>query len=100
MLADREAARGRAASVAGRQAYRISVSGVLAEMEEQPPVVPLLNGDDVMQLLDLDPGPNIGEALAVVAEAQAVGDVKNREEAAALLHRYAAAQGWQLAQRS
>lgn len=100
MLADREAARGRAASVAGRQAYRISVSGVLAEMEEQPPVVPLLNGDDVMQLLDLDPGPNIGEALAVVAEAQAVGDVKNREEAAALLQRYAAAQGWQLAQRS
>ncbi len=99
MVADREAARGRAASAAGRQAYRTYVSGVLAELEVQPPIVPLLDGDDVMRLLDLDPGPNVGEALAVVAEAQALGDVRDREEATALLQRYAAAQGWQLAQR-
>lgn len=99
MVADREAARGRAASAAGRQAYRTYVSGVLAELEAQPPIVPLLDGDDVMRLLDLDPGPNVGEALAVVAEAQALGDVRDREEATALLQRYAAAQGWQLAQR-
>lgn len=98
MVADREAARGRAASAAGRQAYRTYVSGVLAELEVQPPIVPLLDGDDVMRLLDLDPGPNVGEALAVVAEAQALGDVRDREEATALLQRYAAAQGWQRAQ--
>ena len=94
MLADREAARGRAASAEGRRGYRAAVSAILAELDGVPEPEPLLNGDDVMALLGLPPGPRVGEALAVVAEAQALGDVSTREEAELALLRYAAAQGW------
>lgn len=94
MLADREAARGRAASAAGRVRYRVAVSRVLAALEEAPPEAPLVTGDDVMALLGLPPGPRVGEALRLVAEARAVGDVTDREGAERLLRRYAAARGW------
>lgn len=94
MLADREAARGRAASANGRQAYRTAVSAVLGELAALPEAPALLDGNRVMELLALDPGPRVGEALALVAEAQAVGDVRTPAEAEALLLRYAAAQGW------
>ncbi len=94
MLADREAARGRRASGAGRTAYRLAMSRVLAVLDEAPPAAPLLRGDEVMELLGLQPGPRVGEALALVAEAVAVGDVRDVEGARRLLLGYAAAQGW------
>ncbi|HEX7039054.1 MAG TPA: HD domain-containing protein [Trueperaceae bacterium] len=94
MLADREAARGRAASAPARVRYRLAMSRVLAALEEQPEAPPLLTGEDVMALLGIPPGPRVGEALRLVAEARAVGDVKDREGAARLLRRYADAQGW------
>lgn len=94
MLADREAARGRRASGAGRTAYRLAVARVLAILDEAPPAAPLLRGEDVMELLALPPGPRVGEALAFVAEAVAVGDVADVEGAQQLLLGYAAAQGW------
>lgn len=94
MLADREAARGRAAGPAGRTRYRVAMSRVLAVLEEPPPTAPLLSGDDVMELLGLEPGPAVGEALRLVADARAVGDVRDREGAEELLRRYAEAQGW------
>lgn len=94
MLADREAARGRAASAPGRVRYRVAMSRVLAAMEEQPAEPPLLTGEDVMALLGLEPGPRVGEALRLVAEARAVGDVRSRDDAERLLRRYASAQGW------
>ncbi len=95
MLADREAARGRRASGAGRTAYRLAVARVLAELEKTPPpAAPLLRGEDVMELLGLPQGPRVGEALALVAEAVAVGDVDDSEGARRLLLRYAEAQGW------
>lgn len=94
MIADREAARGPLASAAGREAYRMALSRVLAVLQEEPPPGPLLSGSEVMTLLWLEPGPRVGEALALVAEARAVGDVRDRTEAEALLKRYAAAQGW------
>lgn len=95
MVADREAARGRAASAAGRTRYRVAISRVLAALEKQAPAAePLLTGDDVMALLGIPPGPRVGEALRLVAEARAVGDVASREDAERLLRRYAAAQGW------
>lgn len=94
MIADREAARGRAAGPAGRTRYRLAVSRVLAVLDEEPPPAPLLTGEDVMDLLGLDEGPLVGEALRLVAEARAVGDVRDREGAEDLLRRYAAANGW------
>ncbi len=94
MLADREAARGRAAGPAGRTRYRIAVSRVLAVLNEPAPEAPLLTGEDVMRLLGIGPGPAVGETLRLVAEARAVGDVKDRNDAERLIRRYAEAKGW------
>jgi tRNA nucleotidyltransferase/poly(A) polymerase len=43
--------------------------------------VPVLDGNDLMAELQLDPGRRIGELLEAIREAQAVGDVKTRGEA-------------------
>lgn len=94
MIADREAARGPLSSSAGRHAYRVALGQVLQIMSERPPAPPLLSGTEVMALLKLGPGPKVGAALALVAEARALGDVTNEAEARELLLRYARAQGW------
>lgn len=46
---------------------------------------PLLNGNDVIEFLQVPPGPRVGEMLDAVREAQAVGEVTTREEAFAFL---------------
>lgn len=94
MVADREASRGRLSSEGGRRAYRTALARILAIQNERPPSEPLLDGRQVMERLALEPGPRVGEALAVLAEAQAVGDVTTRAEAVDMLDRYAEAQGW------
>jgi tRNA nucleotidyltransferase/poly(A) polymerase len=43
--------------------------------------LPLLNGDDLMHALNLQPGKTIGELLEVLREAQAMGKVSTREQA-------------------
>lgn len=95
MIADRESARGRLSSAATRRAYRSALARVLALLAERPPEPPLLDGGEVMRLLDLAPGPRVGEALAFLAEARAVGDVRDRDEATRALRRFARARGWQ-----
>lgn len=94
MIADRESARGRLSSAATRRAYRSALARVLALLAERPPEPPLLDGDEVMRLLDIGPGPRVGEALAFLAEARAVGDVGDRGEAQRALVRFARARGW------
>jgi len=47
----------------------------------------LVDGQDIMQVLGLGPGPQIGELLEAVREAQADGLVWTREEALAFLRR-------------
>jgi tRNA nucleotidyltransferase/poly(A) polymerase len=47
---------------------------------------PLLDGRAIMAELDLAPGPRVGELLAELREAQAVGDVQTIAEALAWLH--------------
>jgi len=42
---------------------------------------PLVNGDDLIGELDLQPGKRIGELLEAIREAQAMGEVGTREEA-------------------
>jgi putative nucleotidyltransferase with HDIG domain len=51
-----------------------------------PPASPsrLLDGDDIMRELGLEPGRTIGELLRVVREAHEEGDISTREEALAL----------------
>jgi poly(A) polymerase len=94
MIADREAARGKLASAAGREAYRRALGRVIAAWEEPPLAAPLVTGHDVMRLLKLSPGPRVGEALALVEESVAVGDVATAADAERLLRGYAKAQGW------
>ena len=95
MLADREAARGPLSSEASRTAYRVAMSRVLAVLDAVPARPPLMNGTEVMALLGILPGPHVGEALRLLAESEALGDVATYEEASALLLRYAQAQGWE-----
>ena len=93
MLADREAARGRGASAAARRAYRERVGRVLAALDATPPAPALLDGRAVMAALDLAPGPEVGAILAAVAEAQALGEVVDRDGALAYAERVARARG-------
>ncbi len=94
MIADREAARGPLSSEATRRAYRLALARIIRLLEEPAPPQPLLRGQEVIEHLGLEPGPRVGEALRLVEEARAVGDVNDREEALQLLDSYAAAQGW------
>lgn len=48
---------------------------------------PLVNGNDVIQRLNLPPGPRIGEILDAVREAQAVGEIETRAQALEFLSR-------------
>ncbi len=51
-----------------------------------PPL--LLSGGEVMALLGLSPGPQVGQALEALREAQAAGEVRSREEAVVFLQRW------------
>ena len=94
MIADREAARGPLSSAAGRNAYRVALGQVIGLLSEEAPPRPLLSGNEVMALLSIAPGPRVGEVLALIAEARALGDVHDADEARALAERYAKAQSW------
>ncbi|MEN2981209.1 MAG: HDIG domain-containing metalloprotein [Thermus sp.] len=54
-------------------------------LAEPLPERPLLSGEEAMALLGLKPGPEVGQALEALLLAQAEGQVRNREEAAAFL---------------
>jgi len=61
---------------------------ILTEHEEQKAKLApmkILDGHDIMRKFGLEPGPEVGRLLAMVHEAQASGEVSNREEALALV---------------
>jgi putative nucleotidyltransferase with HDIG domain len=49
-----------------------------------PPV--FLNGNDLMQNFNLEPGPQVGELLELIREAQAAGELHDRAQALAFAH--------------
>lgn len=55
--------------------------------ETKPVPERLLDGREIMKLLGLKPGPEVGEWLEKLREAQAVGAVRTREDALAFLRR-------------
>jgi tRNA nucleotidyltransferase/poly(A) polymerase len=66
------------------------VTTLLGTYLEQTDVVappPLVNGHDLMAVLDLPPGPEIGRLLEAIREAQAAGEVKTRQAALELAAR-------------
>ena len=53
-----------------------------AQRDEKPPVpAPLLNGNDIIACFDTMPGPIIGKLLRALQEAQAAGEVEDRDQA-------------------
>lgn len=94
MIADREAARGKLSNEASRQAYKVALSRVLEILAEPLPKKPLLNGLEVMEILNLEPSAKIGQALSFISEAEAVGDIANKENAIKALEHYASKQNW------
>ncbi len=64
---------------------RVLLSAWWEQHEEIVAPPPLLSGKEVMALLALPPGPQVGEALEALREAQAVGEVKTRLQAKGFL---------------
>jgi tRNA nucleotidyltransferase/poly(A) polymerase len=63
------------------------LEGYLERADEMIRPTPLLTGDDLIRRFGLVPGPQIGELLDALREAQAAGEVHSMEEAVALVER-------------
>ncbi len=50
---------------------------------------PLLNGRSVMEILQIDQGPEVGRLMDALREAQAAGEIETRDEAVELIRRLA-----------
>lgn len=48
----------------------------------------LLNGKEIMEILNIKPGPFLGEIIDELKEAQIIGEVKNKEEAKIFVEKY------------
>ncbi len=82
-LADLAASRGPARTAEADETACNSVAKALEicfELEESPPK-PFLNGRDLMDLFELQPGPQIGKILRYLAELQAAGEITSIYEA-------------------
>jgi hypothetical protein len=94
-LADHLATRGPDLDRAGWQEHARMVEYVLEKrFEEESAVIPpkLVDGNDLITIFGLQPGPRIGEILEVVREAQAAGEITTREEALACIRTLMASQ--------
>jgi len=89
-LADHLATRGSQLSLAGWQEHADIVNYVLAQrFQEESLVTPpkLIDGHDLINIFGMSPGPEVGELLETVREAQAVGELTTREEALSYLRK-------------
>ncbi len=59
---------------------RIAAMEALAESRSRIPP-PLLSGEEVMELLGIAPGPEVGKALSLLREEQLSGRLSSREAA-------------------
>ncbi|OGO06547.1 MAG: hypothetical protein A2Z76_01035 [Chloroflexi bacterium RBG_13_56_8b] len=83
-LADHLATRGPHLDMAGWREHARMVEYVLEKHFEQQKLVEparLVDGNDLINIFGLSPGPSIGEILEAVREAQASGELANRPEA-------------------
>ena len=86
-LADYLACLGPLATMEGWRRHCRLISYILEEYEEQQAriqPVKIVNGYDLMDKFGLASGPLLGELLKMLREAQASGDINNREEALVL----------------
>jgi poly(A) polymerase len=86
-LADYLACLGHLVTMRGWRNHCRLISYIMEEHEKQQikiHPVKLVNGHDLMEKFGLASGPLLGELLSMLYEAQASGDINNREEALAL----------------
>jgi len=89
-LADHLAARGPYLDLNQWQKHAQLAEHVLSQrFQEESVVTPpkLIDGHDLINIFGLSPGPKIGELLEAVREAQAAGELTNREEALAYIRK-------------
>ncbi|WP_456411901.1 HD domain-containing protein [Oceanithermus sp.] len=85
-IADRAASRGPLArNETGRIQALYAAHEAARAFLAAPRPKPLLSGDEVMRMLNLEPGPLVGRALRALEEAQVVGDVRDRKAAQAFV---------------
>jgi poly(A) polymerase len=89
MIADREAARGPASSEPARLAYQHQIDMVLEAMTKSSSLEILMNGDEIMEYLNLKPGKAVGQALEFLRILQENGEITNLEQAKTALHEWA-----------
>jgi poly(A) polymerase len=83
-LCDRLATRGeKTPPVSMARHYRVARSVWTAV--SKAPVSQVLSGDDVMEVLGIEPGPAVGRALDALEEEVEAGEVKTADEATAFL---------------
>lgn len=85
------AAAGAAGGSAGEYRRRLTEIATLARRDGEQIFDPprLLSGGEVQELLEVGPGPRVGEALAAVRREQVAGRVRTREQAVAVVERLA-----------
>src|SRR5437763_461676 len=88
-VADRLATRGERAQEAIEAHLRLawSLLGEALRWHEHGPPPPLLRGDELARELGLAPGPELGEVLEALAQAQFTGEVRTRDDALAFARR-------------
>jgi poly(A) polymerase len=85
-LADHLATRGPDFDQAHWREHTDIVKHVMEQhLKEEPRPVKLVDGHDIINIFGISPGPQVGELLEAVREAQAAGEVTGRETALALL---------------
>ncbi len=90
-LADHLATRGPQLSLPNWREHTQMVEYVLSkyfEKESLPLPVRLINGHDLLNIFGMSPGPEVGNILEIVREAQASGELTTRQEALVYIREY------------
>jgi poly(A) polymerase len=89
-IADKKATRGQLTTEEDIREHEQILLGLIRKyFEEKEQIKPprLINGNDVMEILEIPPSPLVGKILKEVQEKQALGQIKTREEAIDYLKR-------------
>jgi poly(A) polymerase len=89
MLADREAARGPASDEFSRRSYQHGFELVLSAMKQHLSLKPLMNGLEIIEFLNLEPGKAVGQALDFLKNLQETGEILTLEQAKTALLEWA-----------
>lgn len=93
-IADQRATKGRLTTLASRKRHERVVFGLIEEYfrrKKEKKAPRLINGDDLIKKLKLNPSPLIGKILSEVEELQAIGKINTKKQALEAAKKYLAA---------